>query len=245
MLPVDDDGHHPGPLDPDVRDPQRVPQGLPYGDHGAVPDQQDGDHGVGERPEPAGRGEIGPGELVPEGEGGGEVDEQMHAAPGFVRHPAAYRPGGGHTDRGQEDGPGRGGGERGIGEQLPDGGDHVDTLVHGVSEQGEEPVPEAEQQHVPAAERVPAREPVGADPVLDGGHPGHQEQQHQHPVSGEQTGQVRGGGEQRVGPGGGPHLRRPEQGHRPRTAQHPAPDPHCRISHADHAKGLCGGVHDP
>ncbi len=217
VLSVDDDGDHPGPLDPDVRDPQRVPQGLPYRNHGAVPDQQDGDHGVGERPEPGGRGQIGPGELVSEGEGGGEVDEQVHPAPGFVRHPSAYRPGGGHADRGQEDGPGRGGGERGVTEQLPDGGDHVDSPVHGVSEQGEEPVPEDEQQDVPAAEGVPAGEPVGADPVLHGRYPGHQEQQHQHPVPGEQAGQVRGGGEQRVGPGRGPHLRRPEQGHHPRT----------------------------
>ncbi|MDX6764427.1 hypothetical protein SIN09_34825, partial [Streptomyces sp. F8] len=88
--------------------------------------------------------------------------------------------------------------------------------MHGVSQQGEESVPEAEEQDVAAAGRVPAGEPVGADPVLDRGHPGHQEEQHQHPVAGEQTGQVRGGGEERVGPRRGPDLHRPEQDHHPR-----------------------------
>lgn len=213
-----------------------MPQGLPYGDHGPVPDQQDGDGGVREGPEPAGEGEIGPGELVAEGQGGGEVDEEVHPAPGFVADPSAYGPRGGHPDDRQQRRSGEGGGHGGIAEQPADGADHVDALVDGVSAQGEERVPEAEQQHVPTAQRVPAGDPVGAHAVLHRGHAGHQEEQDQHPVPGEQTGQVGAGREQRVEAGGGAHLGRPEQRHSPRPAEHPALGPHRRISHTDHAK---------
>ncbi|GHE54157.1 hypothetical protein GCM10017778_43100 [Streptomyces vinaceus] len=46
-----------------------------------------------------------------------------------------------------------------------------------------------------------------------------------------------GGREERVEPRGGPHLGRPHERHQPRTAEHPALDPHRRISHTGHAKG--------
>lgn len=241
VLPVDDDGDHPRPLGADLGDAQCVPQGLAYGDHGAVPDEQDGDDGVRQGPEPGDEGQVGPGELVPEGQGGGEVDQQVHPAPGFVRDPAAYGSGGGDADGGQQDGTGRRGGEGRVAEQGPDGGEDVDPLVDGVPAQGEEPVPEAEQEDVAAAQRVPAGEPVGADPVLDGGDPGHQEQQHEDPVPGEQAGQVGGGREQGVEPGRGVHLGGPQQGHDPRPTEHPALDPYRRISHTGHAKGAPGG----
>ncbi len=80
-------------------------------------------------------------------------------------------------------------------------------------------------EDVPAAEGVPAGEPVGADAVLDGRDPGHEQQQDEDAVPAEEAGEVGAGREEDVEPGGGPGLEAPEEADGPGTGDDPGPQP--------------------
>lgn len=167
--------------------------------------------------------DVGSGELVDEAEGGGEQPAEVDGPPDLVPDPVPYGPGGGDADGDEEDGARRGGGDRPVPQQAPGGGDEVGTGVHGVPAERKEGVRADQTQDVPAAEGVPAGEPVGADAVLDGRDAGHEQQQDEDAVPGEQTGEVRAGREEGVEAGGGPGLHTPEQGDGPGAAEDRAP----------------------
>ncbi len=167
---LDGHGDHVGAFAFDGDDAQPVPQSLADRDEPSVPGEQDADAGVQQSPEPGGKGgdaDVGAGELMDEAEGGGEVGEQVDAAPRLVRDPAAYGPGGDQAHTDQQGGSGVGGGDGRVAEQVPIGAEQVGPAAQGVHDEGEEPVGGAQNQHPPAAEGVPAGETVGADAVLD------------------------------------------------------------------------------
>ncbi|CAM5529112.1 hypothetical protein SNARM312S_07675 [Streptomyces narbonensis] len=225
---LDEDGDDPGALVADLGDPQLVPEGGADGDDDPVPDEEDADGRVGHRPEPDGEeapGDVGARELVDEAERCGEEAAQVDGPPGLVPDAAADGPGRGDADGGEEGGAGGGGGDRPVGEEVPGGGDEVRVGVHGVPAEREEGVGGDETEDVTAAEGVPAGEPVGADAVLDGRDAGHEQEEDEDAIAGEEPGEVGAGREEGVEAGGGPGLEAPEERDRSGPGDDPGPQP--------------------
>ena len=166
----------------------------------AVPQQQGRDHDVEHRPGPPGGRVVDEvragGELVREGERDGQVGVQVHVVPGLVAHAAPGGPGGGRSDRHQQrEGDGR---HHHVGvahQQLVALVDDAGVCRHRVTPDDQQRVRDREADDVAPAVRVPAGEPVGADPALDHGYAGHQRQQDHDAVAGQQSGDPAGVGE--------------------------------------------------
>ena len=157
-----------------------------------VPDQQGGDRRVQQRPdearlEAADEGRA-VGELMAERQRDRQVRVEVQVIPGVVGQAAARRAGGHQADT-QEQEPGYGrhqdvrvGGQQGA--RLAG-----QSLVRGdrIAPDDEQGVRDDHADDVAAAHRVPAGQPVGADPPFQRRQPGHERDQHDHPVAREQA----------------------------------------------------------
>ena len=192
------------------------------GDH-PVPDDQRGDRRVQGRPGHPGRvvgaerGAVG--ELVAERQRDRQVGVQVGVIPGLVLEAAARGPGreGGHAEQ-HEPGDGRHQHVRVRRQQRGGFARHLHVGGDRVAPDDERDVGGDQGDDVAAAHRVPAGEPVGADALLQRRQPGHQRDQDDEPVPGEQAEHVARGGDQGAG-GGRPRGAAPPQGDHDQRAE--------------------------
>ncbi len=206
-----------------------------------VPDDRRGHRGVERRPgDPGGPvvDEVGAGrELVAERQRDREVGVEVQVVPGLVAHPAAGGPGRDDADPDQQQPGDRRHEHVRVAQQQRRGlADHVGVRGDRVPPDDQQAVRRDQADRVAAAHRVPAGQPVGADAALQRRDAGHQRDQHDHGVAGQQTGDPPGVGEpvtepadrRRVGPPQ-PDGRRGsgrdqgEQGGRVRARRRPGP----------------------
>lgn len=182
---------------------QAVPQRLMDGHDQPIPDEQYGDGRVQEGPEPPrddAACHIRARELMHEAQRSAQIGQQMQGPPRLVGDPAAYRTSAAHTDGDEQGRTGERGRDGRVSEEGHDGGDEVGAGVGGVSAHGEDQMGRAQHQDVPSTGGVTAGEAVGADSVLDRGDARHEEEHDEDAVSGEQSGEVCAGREERVEP---------------------------------------------
>ncbi len=198
-LPGEEERDHTRHLPPDLCDPQLVPPVAQEGDGQPVPPQQHGGAQVERVPgEPLGAAaQVGAvGQLVAEAEGDGQVGGQVEVVPDLVAQLPARGPGGDDA-RAEHDQGGQGGFDHlGVVEDQPDAlRDHVLMVGQCVTPDDGQHMGRHQPDQVPAAHRVPARQPVRADLALQQRDAGHQQQQDGRRVPGQQAGDPSGAGQ--------------------------------------------------
>ncbi len=151
------------------------------------------------------------GELVAERQRDREVGVEVQVIPGLVAQPAAGGPGRDGADPDQQQaGDGRHQHVRVAQQERRGLADHVGVRGDRVPPDDQQAVRDDEADRVAAAHGVPARQPVGADAALQRRDAGHQRDEHDDRVAGQQAGDPPGVGQPVAEPADRRRARPPE-----------------------------------